>query len=139
MRISDWSSDVCSSDLVLWMAWLRSGRSEQARFARVAAALRSENAALGESMRSLGQHLADARQQLSDQATLVQQLGLDAAARLHESSDRLASNASVIANANHQLARSGDVAMTRMDRLIPFLPRIDHVVQRLAVKFREAG
>src|SRR3546814_4264761 len=67
---------------VLWMAWLRSGRSEQARFARVAAALRSENAALGESMRSLGQHLADARQQLSDQATLVQQLGLDAAARL---------------------------------------------------------
>src|SRR3546814_4533740 len=48
---------------VLWMAWLRSGRSEQARFARVAAALRSENAALGESMRSLGQRLADARSQ----------------------------------------------------------------------------
>src|SRR3546814_15357378 len=92
---------------VLWMAWLWSGRSEQARFARVAAALRSENAALGESMRSLGQHLADARQQLSDQATLVQQLGLDAAARLHESSDRLARNATVIAHANDQPARAG--------------------------------
>src|SRR3546814_9548019 len=94
---------------VLWMAWRRSGRSEQARFARVAAALRSENATLGESLRSLGQHLADAQQQLSDQARIVQQLGLDAAARLHESSDRLANNASVIANANEQLARSGDV------------------------------
>src|SRR3546814_7574667 len=69
-------------------------------------------------MRSLGQHLADARQQLSDQARIVQQLGLDAAARLHESSDRLASNASVIANANDQLARSGDVAMQRMDGLL---------------------
>src|SRR3546814_1239277 len=105
------------------MAWLRSGRSEQARFARVAAALRSENAALGESMRSLGQHLADARQQLSDQATLVQQLGLDAAARLHESSDRLACNASEIATAHDPLARSGDVALQRMDGLRAGLPR----------------
>src|SRR3546814_1759340 len=39
---------------LLWMAWLRSGRSEQARFARVAAALRAENIALGDTMRALG-------------------------------------------------------------------------------------
>src|SRR3546814_2926864 len=62
---------------LLWMAWLRSGRSEQARFARVAAALRAENIALGDTMRALGQHLADAQKQLSEQAALVQQLGLD--------------------------------------------------------------
>lgn len=124
---------------ILWMAWLRSGRSEQARFAHVAAALREENRALNDSMQALARHLADAQQQLSDQARTVQQLGLDTVARLHESSDRLASNASVIANAHDQLARSGDVAMQRMDGLLAGLPRIDDVAQRLAVNFREAG
>ena len=124
---------------VLWMALLRSSRSEQARFARVAAALRNENMMLGQSMHSLGLHLADAQKQLAEQAKIVQQLGLDTVARLHDSSDRLASNASVIANAHDQLARSGDVAMQRMDGLLAGLPRIDDVAQRLAVNFREAG
>ncbi|MDO9369765.1 MAG: hypothetical protein Q7T68_14455 [Sphingopyxis sp.] len=124
---------------VLWMAWLRSGRSEQARFAKVASSLREENMALNQSMHSLGLHLADAQKQLGEQARIVQQLGLDTVVRLSESSDKLASNASVIANAHDQLARSGDVAMQRMDGLLAGLPRIDDVAQRLAVNFREAG
>lgn len=124
---------------VLWMLLLRSGRSEQARFARVAAGLRDENLALNQSMHSLGLHLADAQKQLAEQARLVQQLGADTVARLNESSDKIAGNASVIANANDQLARSGDVAMQRMDGLLAGLPRIDDVAQRLAVNFREAG
>jgi len=124
---------------VLWMALLRSSRSEQARFARVTTALRNENMMLGQSMHSLGLHLADAQKQLAEQAKIVQQLGLDTVARLHDSSDRLATNASVIANAHDQLARSGDVAMQRMDGLLAGLPRIDDVAQRLAVNFREAG
>ncbi|MBL9070903.1 MAG: hypothetical protein JNM03_13040 [Sphingopyxis sp.] len=124
---------------VLWMALLRSGRSEQARFARVAGALRDENKALNQSMHALGRHLADAQKQLADQAKTIQQLGLDTVMRLSESSDKLATNASVIANAHDQLARSGDVAMQRMDGLLAGLPRIDDVAQRLAVNFREAG
>jgi hypothetical protein len=124
---------------VLWMILLRSSRSEQGRFARVAAALREENMALNQSMHALGLHLADAQKQLGEQAKLVQQLGLDTVSRLTESSDKLASNASVIANAHDQLARSGDVAMQRMDGLLAGLPRIDDVAQRLAVNFREAG
>ncbi len=124
---------------VLWMALLRSSRSEQARFSRIAAALRNENQALNETMRSLGLTLADTQKQLAGQAATIQQLGLDAVKRLSESSDKLASNASVIANANDQLARSGDVAMQRMDGLLAGLPRIDDVAQRLAVNFREAG
>jgi hypothetical protein len=124
---------------VLWMALLRSSRSEQARFARITSALRDENLMLGQSMHSLGLHLADAQKQLAEQAKIVQQLGLDTVARLHDSSDRLASNASVIANAHDQLARSSDVALQRMDGLLAGLPRIDDVAQRLAVNFREAG
>jgi hypothetical protein len=124
---------------VLWMVLLRSGRSEQARFARAAGALRKENDALNESMRALAAHLADAQRQLAEQARSVQQLGLDTVTRLGESSDKLATNASVIANAHDQLARSGDVAMQRMDGLLAGLPRIDDVAQRLAVNFREAG
>lgn len=125
--------------LILWMVWLRSGRSEQTRFARVADALREENRALHQSMRALADHLADAQRQLAEQARTVQQLGLDTVARLNESSEKLATNASVIANAHDQLARSGEVAMQRMDGLLAGLPRIDDVAQRLAVNFREAG
>ena len=124
---------------VLWMALLRSSRSEQARFARITTALRDENIALGQSMHSLGLHLADAQRQLAEQAMIVQQLGLDTVARLTESSDKLATNASVIANAHDQLARSGDVALQRMDGLLAGLPRIDDVAQRLAGNFRDAG
>lgn len=124
---------------VLWMALLRSSRSEQARFARVAGALREENMALNASMRALAENLADAQRQLGEQARTVQQLGIDTVLRLNESSDKLATNASVIANAHDQLARSGDVAMQRMDGLLAGLPRIDDVAQRLAVNFREAG
>src|SRR3546814_19086837 len=48
--LADWPALIATIAMpltllaVLWMAWLRSGRSEQARFARVAAALRSETA-----------------------------------------------------------------------------------------------
>lgn len=143
--LANWASLVATIAMpltllaVLWMALLRSGRSEQARFARVAAALRDENLALNQSMRALADHLADAQRQLAEQARTVQQLGLDTVTRLNESSDKLATNASVIANAHDQLARSGDVAMQRMDGLLAGLPRIDDVAQRLAVNFREAG
>lgn len=143
--LADWPALIATIAMpltllfVLWMAVLRSGRSEQARFARVASALRAENLALNQSMHSLGLHLADAQKQLGEQAKIVQQLGLDTVMRLGESSDKLASNASVIANAHDQLARSGDVAMQRMDGLLAGLPRIDDVAQRLAVNFREAG
>ena len=143
--IADWPAHIATIAMplallaLLWMLWLRSGRSEQARFARIAAALRAENLALNQSMHSLGLHLADAQKQLGEQARIVQQLGLDTVMRLAESSDKLASNAAVIANAHDQLARSGDVALQRMDGLLAGLPRIDDVAQRLAVNFREAG
>lgn len=143
--LADWPALVATIAMpltllaVLWMVLMRSGRSEQARFTRITAALREENLALNQSMHSLGLHLADAQRQLGEQAKIVQQLGLDTVMRLGESSDKLASNASVIANAHDQLARSGDVAMQRMDGLLAGLPRIDDVAQRLAVNFREAG
>ncbi|WP_033073262.1 hypothetical protein [Sphingopyxis sp. MWB1] len=136
--IATWSMPVALL-LLGWMAFLRSGRAEQGRFARVAAALRQENRALSESLAQLNRDLSTAQQGLSEQARLVQQLGVDTVQRLNESSDRLASNASVIANAHDQLARSGDVALQRMDGLLAGLPRIDDVAQRLAVNFREAG
>mgnify|MGYP001384092663 CR=1 FL=1 len=144
-RLTEWPTLVATIAtpvgllVILWMVLLRSSRSEQARFTRVATALRAENAALNLSMRALANHLADAQRQLGEQARTVQQLGLDTVARLNDSSDKLAVNASVIANAHDQLSRSGDVAMQRMDGLLAGLPRIDDVAQRLAVNFREAG
>ena len=125
--------------LLLWMAILRSGKSEQARFARVAARLREENVALNASMATLGRHLAEARTQLAEQARSVEEFGAGTIARLNESGDKLVANASVIANAYDQLSSAGDMATQRMDGLLAGLPKIDTVVQRLATNFREAG
>ena len=126
---------------VLWAMRAQSSRSERARFSDIIAALREENLTLGRSMQSLGLHLhlVDAQKQLIEQTNLIRQAGLDTVQRLNEGSDTLASKAAVIANANDHLARSGDVAMQRMDGLLAGLPRIDDVAQRLAVNFREAG
>ncbi|MBL0767481.1 hypothetical protein JI743_01525 [Sphingopyxis sp. DHUNG17] len=125
--------------LLLWMAILRSGKSEQARFARVAAQLRAENVALNSSMAALGRNLAEARAQLAEQARSVEELGAGTIARMNESGDKLVTNASVIANAYDQLSSAGDMATQRMDGLLAGLPKIDSVVQRLATNFREAG
>lgn len=145
--MADWPATLATIAMpltllaVLWVARTRSSRSEKARFANIIAALREENLTLSRSMQSLGLHLhlADAQKQLIEQTNVIRQVGLDTAQRLSESSDRLASKASVIANANDHLSRSGDVAMQRMDGLLAGLPRIDDVAQRLAVNFREAG
>src|SRR3546814_18489080 len=72
--LADWPALIATIAMpltllaVLWMAWLRSGRSEKARFERVAAALRTENATPGEARRSLGPHLARGPLHLSDKA-----------------------------------------------------------------------
>ena len=145
--MADWPATLATIAMpltllaVLWVARTRSSRSEKARFANIIAALREENLTLSRSMQSLGLHLhlADAQKQLIEQTNMIRQVGLDTAQRVADSSDRLASKALVIANANDQLSRSGDVAMQRMDGLLAGLPRIDDVAQRLAVNFREAG
>ena len=146
-RMGDWPATLATIAMpltllaVLWVARMRSSRSEKARFANIIAALREENLTLSRSMQSLGLHLhlADAQKQLIEQTNVIREVGLDTAKRLGENSDRLASKAAVIANANDHLSQSGDVAMQRMDGLLAGLPRIDDVAQRLAVNFREAG
>lgn len=124
---------------IMWLTLLRSGSAEQSRFAKLAARLRAENDALDQSMRALGQHLADAHRQLAEQAQLVQQMGLDTASRLHDSSRKLTRSAQEVEAANEKLATSGDTAFQRMEGLLAGLPRIDTVAQRLSDNFREAG
>lgn len=143
--LSDWPLLIAAMaapmalGLMLWLIISQSSPAAQTRFLRAAADLRAENAALNQSMASLSRHLADARQQLSEQAHLVQQLGLDAVLRMNDSSGKLADHAAQIANASKTLSGSADGAFQRMDGLLSGLPRVDDVAQRLAQNFREAG
>lgn len=125
--------------LIIWLIRAQSSPAAQTKFLRVAADLRAENDALNQSMASLSRHLADARQQLSEQANLVQQLGLDAVARMNDSSGKLADHVAQIASASQTLSGSADGAFQRMDGLLTGLPRVDDVAQRLAQNFRDAG
>ncbi len=124
---------------LLWIMFLRSGTSEQHRFARLAANLRSENHALNQSMYAAGLQLADAQKQLAGQARLLEQLGQDTVTRLQDSSAKIAHDAEMVAKAQADLSQSGDIALQRMEGLLAGLPKIDAVAQRLSDNFREAG
>lgn len=143
--LADWPALIAAMTapialgLIIWLIASQSSPSAHARFTRMTAELRAENEALGQSMTSLGEHLAHARQQLSEQASIVQQLGLDAVLRLNDSSEKLAAHAAQIAHANETLSGSADNAMQRMNGLLNGLPRVDDVAQRLTQNFRDAG
>lgn len=124
---------------LIWIAGLRASKSEQYRFARLARQVRDENEALTATLAALGRHLSDAQRQLQEQASELQQLGIDAAARLHDSSGQLRASADGVSAAQQQLAQSGTVAAQRLEGLIASLPRVDAVASRLADNFREAG
>lgn len=125
--------------LLLWIMRLLSGRVRTKQFARVAAALRAENAALQQSLAALAEQLEGARNAMRDQGQNLQQHGLDAAKRMQDSSSKLSASVDRIVAANANLAQSGETAMQRMDGLLAGLPRVDDVAQRLTENFARAG
>lgn len=125
--------------LLLWIMRLLSGRVRTKQFARVAAALRAENAALQQSVAALAEQLEGARNAMRDQGQSLQQHGLDAAKRMQDSSVKLSASVDRIVTANANLAQSGETAMQRMDGLLAGLPRVDDVAQRLTENFARAG
>lgn len=124
---------------LFWIMRLMSGGARVRQFARAAATLRAENAALGVSVAALASQLESARQAMHEQGQSLQNYGLDAAARMSDSSRSLATSAELVAAANADVARSSDTAMARMDGLLAGLPRVDDVAQRLAENFGHAG
>ena len=125
--------------LLIWIARLLSGRVRTHQFARAASALRHENAALQSSLAALAAQLETARAAVQDQGQALQRFGVDAAARLDESSGGLTVSMERIAAANNSLSQSSDTAMQRMEGLLAGLPRVDDVAQRLAENFSNAG
>lgn len=125
--------------LLLWHILRHNGSAEQRRFHRLSASLREENAALTQSLMRMNDQLSEAQRQLREQVHLVQKLGFDAAIRLNESSDILASRVQNVTEVSTILERNADSAMLRMEGLLNGLPRIDDVATRLASNFREAG
>lgn len=125
--------------MLMWIAHLLSGKARADGFARVAASLRHENDALNQSVSALAAQLDTVRTAMKEQGQELTQFGLDAAARMHESSSSLAASATAISDANARIAQSGDTAMQRMEGLLAGLPRVDDVAQRLAENFAQAG
>lgn len=124
---------------LLWLVRMLSGRVRTQQFARVAAALRAENALLQQSVQALAEQLESARNAMREQGQSLQQHGLDAAKRMHDSSSKLSTSVDRIVAANANLSQSSDTAMQRMDGLLAGLPRVDDVAQRLAENFSRAG
>ena len=78
-------------------------------------AARSENALLQQSVAALAEQLESARTAMRDQGQSLQQHGLDAAKRMHDSSSKLSASVERIVTANASLSQSGETAMQRMD------------------------
>jgi hypothetical protein len=125
--------------MLAWIVRLLSSRVRTAQFARVASGLRQENVRLQQSLSGLMAQLNDARSAMQDQGQALQRFGIDAAARMQESSSGLTGSMERIAAANSSLSQSSDTAMQRMEGLLAGLPRVDDVAQRLAENFSQAG
>ncbi|NJS13635.1 MAG: hypothetical protein HC788_02225 [Sphingopyxis sp.] len=125
--------------MLAWIVRLLSGRVRTAQFAKAAAALRHENGQLQQTVARLMEQLTGARGAMQDQGQALQRFGVDAAARLQESSTGLTGSMERIAAANASLSQSSDTAMQRMEGLLAGLPRVDDVAQRLAENFSQAG
>lgn len=124
---------------LLWLVRMLSGRVRTQQFARVAASLRAENLLLQQSVAALAEQLNNAQAAMRDQGQSLQQYGLDAAKRMHDSSGKLSASVERIVAANASLSQSGETAMQRMDGLLAGLPRVDDVAQRLTENFARAG
>jgi hypothetical protein len=125
--------------LLLYLVVARGGHGEALRFARVAAAMRQETAALDAALRRIGGTIADQNRQLSDQTGQLIALGDEAAARIGALQLGFARDAATFADQGRALARATDAARVDLGVVMADMPRIDAQVRELAERLRATG
>ncbi|MEY4268856.1 MAG: hypothetical protein RLZZ58_72 [Pseudomonadota bacterium] len=120
--------------------WIqRNGKTESARYARAAQALRTESEELGTRVAALTVHLDAAHERLSEQGKQLNAAGFEAVARIQDSATTLSDVATTISSANAAVSQSSQATLQQMEGILAGLPKIDTVAQRLADSFRQAG
>lgn len=125
--------------LLVYLIVTRSGRGESGRFAKVAAAMRAESAALEATLARMAATIVDQNRLLADQAGQLMALGDEAAARLGTVQAGFTRDIATLGAQGARLADATDAARVDLGIILTDVPRIDAQVRDLAAHLQDAG
>lgn len=138
-----WLIAVASAPLallgVLGLLLIRSSRSEQHRFADMAARMRTESAALERKVSELTARLEANREALADAGAHLIRIGEDATGRLGGLTLQMRDESAEISRQSETLRASAEAARTDMDVLLQNLPKAQTQTRQLAAAIEEVG
>ena len=125
--------------LLLYLIVMRGSRAETGRFARVAADMREETAALEAALAQMADTIVEQNRLLADQAGQLMALGDEATTRLDTLRTNFARDAVTLAEQGTRLGQATDAARVDLGVILTDLPRIDAQVRDLAGQLDDAG
>jgi hypothetical protein len=124
---------------IVYLLALRGGRSEATRFARTANLLRQESEALDFRIGLIAARLAAARQEMQEQASLLENYGAATSANL-ETSARLIAERSAEAQAMAGSAERAATALTReFGAFTDLMPRLEERAASMSAQLMDGG
>lgn len=121
---------------LLYLIAMRNSRTEMRRFGDAANLLRAESLSLENRLAGMREQLAAARSHLSEQARLLQDLGITSASRLRETAEELAGQMRVVEEKSQGLESAGSAINANLAALTTGLPR---AAEQVAYVGREIG
>jgi len=124
---------------LLYLIAMRNSHTETRRFGDAANLLRVESRNLEVRLASMRQQLSAARQELEQQAQLLQEFGIQSAVRMQESAGSLAHQMQVAEERAQGLEQAGSVLTANLDKLSTGLPRAQEQVAAVAEQIDASG
>lgn len=124
---------------LVWLLIQRSSRAEASRFARTSEALHAERLKLDSTLALVASRIELGQRDLSDQSTVLMNLGDDAAHRLTEISDTMRKE--IVTLSGHTQSLKGSAAAARGDIavLLSLLPNAQTQTRQMVSALQEAG
>ncbi|PCG10685.1 hypothetical protein COA17_04700 [Sphingomonas ginsenosidimutans] len=124
---------------IVWLAALRTSRTEAQRFGATARQMRAEAAALGDTVTALGHAIEERRVALAEQVRLLTALGDAATARLASIGRGLSEEIDQADVHARALAHAADAAQAQLTTLLSALPRAAQETRTLTDSIDQAG
>ncbi|EZP70796.1 hypothetical protein BV96_03094 [Sphingomonas paucimobilis] len=122
-----------------YLLMTRNSRAESRRYLNSARALRTETEMLELRLARINAQLASARQNMHDQAELLDSYGAAASSNMEASAELIASRANSTTEKAEAAERAGAALVARMDALIASMPDLEERATRMAAQISDNG
>ncbi|WP_030538568.1 hypothetical protein [Sphingobium sp. DC-2] len=122
-----------------YLLMTRNSRAESRRYLNSARALRTETEMLELRLARINAQLASARQNMHDQAELLDSYGAAASSNMEASAELIASRANSTTEKAEAAERAGAALAARMDALIASMPDLEERATRMAAQISDNG